>query len=231
VIFEATTHYLYQETARNVLSSLATSPKVIFVLRKPADRIYSSYQYTINNIASLKKDISFSELISMIKSGDTERLASSFYSPGSAFVLQRDIAYSQYMHYLSPWVASLGRERVSVVLFEEMRQAPRAFMERLAYCLGIDATFYTKYDFTPRNETYQVTYKGLHRQARRLARYFPNEGVGRFVRNVYWGMQAHRRSAAKSPEDCEVLTRLAREFEPCNKRLAEAFNLDLSWWD
>lgn len=231
IIFEATTHYMYQKTARNVLSSLYTNPNVIFVLRKPSDRIYSSYQYTINNIANLKKEISFSELISMIKSGATERLVRNFYSPASAFVLQRDIAYSQYINYLSPWVASLGRERVHVFLFEEMRQSPHAFMERLSCCLGIDATFYTKYDFTPRNETYQVTYKGLHRRARRLARYFPNKGMGRFLRNMYLSLQDHRRSVAKSREDCEVLASLAREFEPCNKSLAAAFNLDLSLWD
>ena len=230
-IFEATTHYLYQETAREILSTLNTDPNVIFVLRKPSERIFSSYKYTKNNIANLKNDISFCELISMIKSGASERLARSFYSPSSAFVLQRDIEYSQYINYLSPWVASIGRERVHVFLFEEMRQSPRAFMERLSNCIGIDASFYTKYDFTPRNETYQVTFQGLHRKARRFARYFPHDGVGRLLRNVYLGLQDNRRKAAKSQEDCEVLARLAREFEPFNKCLAEAFNLDLSLWD
>jgi len=231
VIFEATTHYIYQKTARDVLSMLPSRPNVIFILRKPSDRIYSSYQYTRNNIANLKKDMSFAEFIYMIKSGATERLSRSFYSPGSAFVLQRDIEYSQYINYISPWVASLGRERVHVFLFEEMRQSPHAFMERLSRCIGIDAAFYTKYDFTSRNETYQVRYKGLQRKAQRFARYFPKEGVGRFLRNMYLSLQDNGQRVAKSQEDCEVLAALEREFEPFNRRLAEVFNLDLSLWD
>jgi hypothetical protein len=232
IIFESTTHYMYQNTARYVLSTLMTFPKVIFVLRKPSERIYSSYQYTRNNIANFKKDMSFTEFVYMIKSGATERLSRNSFSPASAFVLKHDIEYSQYINYIRPWVASLGRERVHVFLFEEMRQSPHDFMDRLSRCIGIDAAFYTKYDFTSRNETYQITYKGLHRKARRFARYFPREGVGRALRNIYFHLQDDcRKKVVKSREDCEVLAMLEREFEPFNKCLVEEISLDLSLWN
>lgn len=230
VVFEATTHYIYQKTACDVLSTLATYPQVVFVLRKPSERVYSSYQYTRNNLANLKKDISFAEFIYMVKNGSTERLSRSFVSPRSAFVPQRDIQYSQYINYIHPWVACLGRERVHIFLFEEMRQSPHIFMERLSRCIGIDAAFYTSYDFTARNETYQVKYKGLHRKARQFARYLSKEGVGGFVRKMYFSLQDNGRKGARSKEDLETLAALEREFEPFNRRLAEAFNLDLSLW-
>src|SRR5262249_17888741 len=54
IIVEATTHYIYQKTALEVLSCLETKPQIIFVLRKPSSRVYSSYQYTKNNLANVE---------------------------------------------------------------------------------------------------------------------------------------------------------------------------------
>src|SRR5437870_3389808 len=45
VVCEASTHYLYSETALDVLTHADPVPRVLFVLRRPAQRVYSSFQY------------------------------------------------------------------------------------------------------------------------------------------------------------------------------------------
>lgn len=44
VIIEATTHYIYQQTAIDVLSNLDSCPHIIFMLKKPSQRVYSGFR-------------------------------------------------------------------------------------------------------------------------------------------------------------------------------------------
>ena len=49
VVIEATPNYLYSRTALNVIPTLNPRPKILFILRKPSDRVYSIYQFFKNN--------------------------------------------------------------------------------------------------------------------------------------------------------------------------------------
>ena len=231
VVFEATTHYLYQRTPLEVLSHLPRLPQIVFVLRKPSERVYSSFRYSQNNLANVRADLSFARFVELSKANgrggaDWEALAGA-----SAFVLRNDVAYSRYSEHIAPWVARFGRGRVHVLLFEDLRSDPRAFMKGLAERVGIDASFYDAYGFPPKNETFGVRYPSLHRGVRRLNELVPSGGLKGAIRKLYLKAQAGGAGGARKPEDARALEELERDFRPFNRRLADELGLDLSAWE
>jgi hypothetical protein len=231
LVFEATTHYIYQQTALDVLARLEPAPRVLFLLRKPSERVYSSYQYTKNNLANLSGHITFRQFVEMV---GTEGDDASFDRAAreSAHVLKNDIRYSRYVEYIPRWRERLGPERVSVLLFEEMRRDPRSFMRRLALEVGLDPSFYDAYSFPVRNETVRVRRQALHRGARKFEGLIPAGAVRGMLKSLYLKLQTDGGGRPqRSAEDEAALAALEREFRPYNQRLAEELGLDLSLWD
>lgn len=232
VVFEATTHYMYQRTAIEVLSKLPTPPRIVFMLRKPSERVYSSFRYSQNNLANVRADLTFARFIELSKeSGGGGGAALEDAAGASAFVLRNDIGFSRYVEYVSPWVARFGRERVHVLLFEDLRANPRAFMKDFAARVRLDPSFYDAYDFPLKNETFGVRYPSLHRGVRRLNELVPGAGLKGALKKVYVKAQSGGSENGKSPEDARALEELEREFRPFNRRLADELGLNLSAWE
>ena len=230
IIFEATTHYIYQRTPIEVLSQLPQPPQIVFVLRKPSERVYSSFQFSKNNLANVRSDVSFARFVELLKQ-DADGRAINELAGASAYVLRNDVRYSRYVEYLTPWVERFGRERVHVLLFEDLKADPRAFMQHLARRIGIDPAFYDAYDFPVRNETFNVRYKTLHRRVRRLNELVPAGGLKGALKKVYLKAQAGKANNGKTQADKQTLIDLEREFRPFNQRLADELRLDLSAWE
>ncbi len=230
VVFEATTHYIYQRTPLEVLSKLNATPRIVFLLRKPSERVYSSFRYSQNNLANVRADLSFARFIELSKAdagGDVwEEVAGA-----SAFVLRNDIRYSRYVEYIRPWVERFGRERVHVLLFEDLKSNPRAFMKNFAARAGIDSSFYDAYDFPLKNETFGVRYPTLHRGARKLNELVPARGLKGALKKVYVKAQSAGSKGARTQADALALEELEREFRPFNRRLADELGIDLSAWE
>ncbi len=228
IIFEATTHYIYQQTALDVLSQFPDRPQIVFVLRKPSERVYSSFQYSKHNLANVRADVTFARFIELLKCKNGDSLSSD-YAGDSAYVLSRDLEYSRYIEHLQKWRERFGPERVHVLLFERLKSRPADFMKELALLLGIDETFYQDYDFQVRNETTKIKYPALHRRVRSLGRVIaPVKTTA--LKKAYLKAQAVPNGHGRSQEDIDLLAQLEQEFVPFNDRLAEEFGLDLSVW-
>jgi hypothetical protein len=230
VVFEATTHYIYQRTALEALSKLSPQPHIVFVLRKPSERVYSSFRYSQNNLANVRRDLTFARFVELSKE-DEGGAALREAAGASAYVLRNDVRYSRYVEHIRPWVESFGRGRVHVLLFEGLKSDPRAFMKGFAARVRIDPSFYDAYDFPLKNETFGVRYRSLHRGVRRLNELVPAGGLKGALKKVYVKAQSGGQENGKSPEDARALEELEREFRPFNRRLAEEFSLDLSAWE
>jgi hypothetical protein len=229
VVFEATTHYIYQRTALEALSRLKTEPRIVFMLRKPSERVYSSFRYSQNNLANVRRDLTFARFVELSKNGGAELEEA---AGASAFVLRGDIRFSRYVEYLTPWVERFGRERVHVLLFEDLKANPRGFMKEFATRVRLDPSFYDSYDFPLKNETFGVRYPSLHRGVRRLNGLVPAAGLKGALKRVYLKAQSGgTENNGKSPEDARALEELEREFRPFNRRLADELGLNLSAWE
>jgi hypothetical protein len=230
IIFEATTHYLYQQTALDVLSKLDPMPQIVVLLRKPSERVYSSFQYSKNNLANVRRELTFTRFVDELQKTPDSALIGE-YARESAYVLKNDLRYSRYIEYLSLWVARFGSERVKVFLFEEMKKDPRVFMQNFARRVGIDPSFYDDYHFQARNETVGLSYLTLHRGARKLNRAIPRGNLRNALKTIYLKAQSSKTENGITSEDRQSLAELEKQFQPFNQRLAVEFGLDLSAWD
>lgn len=229
-VFEATTHYLYSDTAREVLSELNPIPKIVFILRNPADRIYSSFRYTKNNLARIEDDISFRQYIEILE-GDVDReIEEIVHSQASAYVAKRELQYSRYVDYLTGWLDTFGSENVELFLFENMVEDHKHFMTQLASVIGIDPSFYRDYGYERQNATVEIRHKPLHQVARRVGYALPDGRMKHGLKQLYLTIQRGRTETQEREEHQATLLRLDDRFEAPNRRLGKLTGLDLSGW-
>lgn len=224
-ILEATPDYLYQETAPKVLASLEPVPDILFVLRKPSDRVYSHYQFARNDRAVIQADLTFREFVSLARGGGPHR---------DRAYAQEVFDHSFYFNYLGRWLDRFPSTNVHVFVFEELKRDPQRFARGLATEIGIDPDFYDGYPFRRRNPSYRVRWHGLHSARRALGRRLPPRPrriLKRATQKAYARLNVRGASFARSDEENEVLEQLDREFRAHNELLSRELRIDLSAWD
>lgn len=229
--FEATTHYLYQRTALEVLAEAPDDRRVVFVLRQPADRVRSSFRYTKHNIGEVAGSVGFDDYVEAVLTGDDAALARWIPNPRHRYVLARDVDYSRYARWLEPWYDALGDERVVVRLFEDLVADPQAFMVELAGALDLEASFYDDYDFSAANQTVRIGLRPVHRLLRRIGPLIPDNPLKSAAKQAYlWAQQKVAGVPASGGDDRRALGRLDALYAEDNARLARLTGLDLSAW-
>lgn len=224
IVLEATPDYLYQRTALQVLPALSPPITLMFILRKPPDRVWSLYKFAQNNLAVLPHDLTFQMFIEMVKEPENTLLV-------DRPILQGAIDHSQYVTYLLPYKEKCRSDKIRIYVFENLRDDPRRFMEGLCQDLGISAEPYQQYAFVRSNVSLRVKRQSLHRFKRLLVGVLPRSLVKRSVLLKYIYRKLNIGSAIeKSEEDIECLADLSVEFQPYNERLAREFDIDLSSW-
>lgn len=211
IIFEATAPYIYFENALNRISELPTDPKLLFILREPAARLYSKFKfnkYKLKNFAG-----TFEEYVS---------LAGNF---GSG----RHFEEGRYCNYLQKWIEKYGKERIGLFIFEEMLENRVGFMKKVAEFLEIDSDFYDDFDFFQRNETVAIKSVGLHRLGLKLQPYVPTK-VQEFLIPLYMKMNSGK-ARGKNSLEREQVEQLKEVYGPANRKLKEEFpDLNLQGW-
>jgi len=128
---DATPLYYYQGTAKTVIPALP-DVHVVMVLRDPVARLLALFHEARDTRATLPEDMSFSGFVKEARAGTRSRLLAG--SP----LLRNAILHSHYAIYLWEWLTVLGRERLSVVTFEDLTRDPSGCLDALARVLGID---------------------------------------------------------------------------------------------
>lgn len=226
---EGTTHYLYQQTAPRVLAGLDRPPHVVFLLREPAERVYSSYRYTANNLGVLRPGATFRDFLRLGEGGDASAVTDPRWG-GKVDIWRNDVGYSRYAEHLTRWAEVFPRERMHVLLAEDLWRDPRALLRRLAEGVGIDPAFYDGFAFARHNESYAVRSPTLHRLARRAGAVLPRGGLRALLRKGYMGVLASGR-LERTDDDAAALRELRATYAPHNARLAREWGLDLGAWE
>ncbi|MDF9799692.1 hypothetical protein OKW21_004955 [Catalinimonas alkaloidigena] len=226
--FEATTHYMYQETALQVLSAVEPRPKLIFLLRKPSQRILSSFEYSKNNLSAFKKDFSFMDYTDILLSGKVEQLDNYVSRKRSLYVLKKDLYYSTYILFLERWKKAAGIDNIDIYLFEDMVREPGMVLTKIADSLGINANYYRDYDFKRRNRTYTIKHKNIHKALNSFSSFIPAGNLKKVAKKMYFSLQ-HKNSKPETNVH-EALVLLDQYFVPYNDELEKAFNLNLIAW-
>lgn len=225
---DGTTHTLYQESAIPFLQRLPEPPQIVVVVRRPSARVYSSFRFSQHTLARFRHPTTFAEFRQLVEQREMDALRRLVPFERSLYVLLRDVAYSQYLDWLEPWRHAFG-ESLHVLVFEEMRTAPKKVVSDLADRLGLDSSFFRDYSFSVDNVTVRPRHPTLHRMLRGVRRWVPKIPATQALYRHYLGLQ---KSSTEAPttEDEDALRELDRHFAPFDSRLEQAFDLDLSAW-
>lgn len=135
--FDKSPSYLdtqYHGGVASVAKKLLPNARIVATVCNPVQRVWSQYQhYLANNLSSILPN-SFDELVDIMLSpyppkGDP-RLQMEFFEVGL------------YAVHLADWIAEYGRDRVLVVLIEDVEQHPEAIAERLILHAGLSMSRY-----------------------------------------------------------------------------------------
>lgn len=224
IYLEATPDYLYQKTPLTYLPQLDPVPHIIFILRRPAERVYSMFQFARNNMSVIDSSMTFSAFIDAVRNPES---ASGIDRPMLLDVLN----HSRYASYIKPWIEVFGRDRIHVFLFEDLVTDSRQFMKSLCREMHIDPDFYDDYTFEKRNVTRSVRFQLLHRIKRRLRKAGGSSIPGnRYAGELYRRINAPPARNSRSRDDENLIQSLELEFMTDNQELSELLGIDLSCW-
>lgn len=219
VTLEATPSYIYSRTALDLIPDLPSKPRCLFVLREPAVQIRSLYDYFRDNWSYVPSGMSFAAFLDAVRSGS--------HAFGGNELAAKAIEHADYLPYLENWRARLGAERMMVATFDRLQADPRGLTQQVALWCGLDPAFYDRYGFEAENESYTPRSRGLQRLNIALRGRLPKGRLYDLARRAY--RLLNTRVPDRSNDDAR-LAALRAEFAPANRRLAEAFDLDLSRW-
>lgn len=228
---DSTTHYLYQDAALRVLADLPTRPKVVFLLREPAMRALSSFRFSQQTLGVVDPELDFTSFVELVDSRP-ELLHRHVKSAGSRFVLARDLSYGRYVDYVERYVERLGRERVLVLLTENLRDRPRETLALLASFAGLSVEPSRLVLPERANETFTMRHPGLHTMATALrTRLRLSPLMREFAKDSYWRIQRRDDAGEISERDLRTVATLRRRYEETNRRLGALLDIDVSPWE
>ncbi len=161
ITLEASPNYLsYKTNVAPHIKSVLPDVKLLFILRNPVDRIYSHYYFSKGKL-DLPKNLSFEAFVDICEQkGD---LSSDRDSTGIAERNFRALEIGKYSKYLQNYLDEFPPENIKVVFFDDIRKNPVEFMESICQFIGVEAGFYSDYEFNKVNVTFSSQIQILHR--------------------------------------------------------------------
>lgn len=222
---EATPDYLYQKTALNFFAGLSKKPTILFVLRKPSERVYSLFNFAQNNLAIIDKSTTFTSYIESIFG---QHINANYKN---RFILYNAIEQSQYIDYLRKWRDCIGIENIQIILFEELAGNPRLILKDIAKRIGVSTKYVDDINFSIKNSTYSINSHKLHRAKRLVDKYISNSEIKKYLRFFYNFINKNKnKKSSRTSEDVATMEKLDVYFDNYNKQLSDEFSLCLDVW-
>lgn len=166
VRMEASPGYLGEAaTVAPRMRALIPDVKVLFLLRDPVDRFYSSYQFHRGRL-NLPQELGFDDYLQRCLDFDRQPL-----SPPTAGLQEwflKVLRFGCFAEFIAIYRTQLPAANLKVMFFEALQADERAFMIRLSDFLGIDAGFWRDFRFHRSNVTFSGRNPTLHRLAVRI---------------------------------------------------------------
>jgi len=209
-IGEATPNYLYDESAIDRMSQVIPEARLIATVRNPVDRAYSHFWLAKSRGGEPLEtfaDAVDAESGRLANGSDRERLTHSY--------LDR----VRYLRQFQRVTQRYDRDRLLVVLFDDVRDRPEAVYREICGFIGVDQ------DFLPRRLGEQINQHAELRSefVTRIGKRLP-----RFLAKV--AGKLNRRETAYPPMDPAVREHLCESFATENEAFGEWLGRDLSGW-
>lgn len=159
---EFSTSYLFSPEAPERIHSLYPDAKLIAILRNPIDRAFSQYRNAIK-AGEIVESTTFEE-----------------YQETEASVRLQ----GRYTEQLARYDARFPKEQLLVLIYEDIRKDPVAFMKRIYEFLGIDASFVSSMVYDEINVARTPRHVFIDRLMHHVSETLRKIGLDRFVHLV-----------------------------------------------
>lgn len=224
---EASTWYLYSTSAAREIKEFAPDAQIMVVLRNPVDVMYAQHNQLIFNVIEDIPD--FAEALA----AEPDRRAGKRLPPGPINVENLFYRHSVlFAEQLERYFEVFGRERVHVMLTDDMRRDGAAVVRGALEFLGVDPSLAAAPPSS--NENRRVRSPTLQRLIFApklllpLAPFLRRFPLVRSVRTRMLEMNSEARP--RPPMDPALRRQLVEEFTPEIERLAKLIDRDLSEW-
>jgi hypothetical protein len=217
---EGTPHYLHEaDKAAPLIANAFPNLKLIFILRNPAERLYTIYRNLVMLEASVFGNLTYKKFaLGGIESFQKASKQSDEYCVRAAHYIKTGC----YVDFLTVYFKLIPKKQIYVDFFENLKDDPKLFMERVSRFLGIDGDFYEYYNFTIENKTrsYRIVsldrfVRGVNKIAEPLLNRHPL--CRQRLRALYTWLNEQSTERVKLDED--VYTEVANFYAPYNCRL------------
>jgi hypothetical protein len=141
VVGESTPYYLFHPAVPRRASARLPGVRAIAVLRDPVERAWSHYRH---NVRLGLEPLSFGDALDAETertAGELERVAAATDARSDALRHYSYAARGRYAEQLRRWLEALGRDRVHVMIFEDLVARPRETMADVARFLAVADRF------------------------------------------------------------------------------------------
>ncbi len=186
----------YQKTALDYISQLPQK-KVLFIIRNPVDRFFSTYHYFGSNGLYLKPGTSVSTFYELIKNSELETAKEG---------LRHALEHGRYIKYICQWQQQLGEEHVKVISFKSLVSDPLGNINEVFKFLGIDSV--EKVTLTQENKTMGVRFPSINRA---LVKVFRGNGLGESALGKVYKKVLQKK--VEKTVDSELVAKLQKEYK------------------
>ena len=218
-VVEATPSYLFSRTALRELPSLETEPRFIVVLREPVAQLRSLHLYFQQNWNWIPQNVGFAEFVRLVDSGQARFKGNE--------LAEHALEYAWYPRYLRQWRDAVGKDRLLVLLFDDLTADSRGTMANLAERMNINPAFYATYDFPAENESYVSRSRLLQQINIAVRGRMPHGRLYDAVRRIYRSLNTRQPRGQSEPR---VDAMLSRRYLPMLDELENEFGLDVGAW-
>jgi len=214
VLFQTSPLYLYLPEVPPRIAEVCPEARLIFILRHPADRAYSHYWHEIR---FGWEDLSFEQALE----GEAERLRGGFDAVRHYSYIDR----GRYARQLARYIELFGRERILVLLTDELREDLAGTARRLGDFLGLDTEGWLGEVLRRpwrHNRNRLPRSRALQRRVRNLRERWPRLGYLVDLLNLT--------DASYPPMAAETRRRLEALFAPEIDALEPLLDRDLGCW-
>jgi hypothetical protein len=229
---EASPGYLGEAiTVAPRISSLLPEAKLLFILRDPVERLYSSYNFYIGKL-NIPSELSFEDFVEKCIAYDKGYAQPVELGLGEWYL--KTLAFGRYAENIELFLDRFPRSNVKVMFYESLRDDAVAFMKELSNFLAIDPQYWDNFEFRKSNVTFSGRNKLLHRLAialnnasEPLLRKRPR--LKHALVDFYKSVNMARARSEPIPE--MLREQLANLYRDSNQRLAGLLNAELpeSW--
>ncbi|MEO2082251.1 MAG: sulfotransferase [Leeuwenhoekiella sp.] len=193
---EASPEYIYGvHSTISRMKSLTNDPKIIILLRDPADKIFSSFKHR-------QKRLMFNEGYGFDDFYKEHLDIADLSAIDMQNQYQKELVDGNYIEYLPVWFENFEPQHIKIIFFDELKADPGKVVNDLCKWLEIDSTFYKDKEFVVENKSVNFKNKFLQSITLKLAQKLEpvlrkNYKVKKMLREIYYAINVKKQEVAR----------------------------------